>query len=306
MAQMEHTRSFRFFNRGPSQAARLVFFALLSLLLLFVDARFKYLEFARTILFVPVNALQRLATLPGALWQDTSDYLTTQNQLVQDNEQLRLQGTEHAAQLQQLQVLQTEVAQLRSLLAVQQRAEYPMQMAEVIYVERDIFKRKLFLDKGSSANVIPGQIVIDESGVVGQVTRVYPWVSEVTLITDKDHAVPVQVLRNGLRTIAFGSGGAADITLRYTPISADIEVGDVLVTSGIDGTYPPGLPVARVTHVERDPAYPFARITCTPLAGVDKNRQLLILAGLPKLPERPAAEVEKMLSKPKKFPRHTP
>ncbi len=303
---MEHTRSFRFFNRGPSEAARLVFFALLSLLLLFVDARFKYLEYARNILFVPVNALQSLATLPSKLWHEAGEYLITQTRLVQDNEQLRLNNTEQAAQLQQLQVLQAEVGHLRSLLAVQQRAEYPMQLAEIVFVERDIFKRKLFLNKGLSANVLAGQIVIDETGVVGQITRVYPWVSEVTLITDKDHTVPVQVLRNGLRAIAFGSGGAGEITLRYTPVNAEIEVGDVLVTSGLDGTYPPGLPVARVTQVERNPAYPFARIACTPLAGVDKNRQLLILTGLPKLPTRPETEVEKAVRKSPKFPHKTP
>ena len=303
---MEHTRSFRFFNRGPSQAARLVFFSLLSLLLLFVDARFKYLEYARQILFVPVNALQNLATLPSKLWHESGKYLVTQTQLVQENEQLRLNITKQAAQLQQLQVLQAEAGHLRSLLSVQQRAEYPMQLAEIVSVERDIFKRKLFLDKGSSANVLAGQIVIDETGVIGQITRVYPWVSEVTLITDKDHTVPVQVLRNGLRAIAFGSVGAGEIALRYTPVNAEIEVGDVLVTSGLDGTYPPGLPVARVTQVERNPAYPFARITCTPLAGVDKNRQLLILTGLPKLPARPEAEVEKVISKPRKFPRKAP
>jgi len=306
MAHMEHTRSFRFFNRGPSQGARLVFFVLLSILLLFIDARFKYLEFARSTLFIPINALQRLATLPSVLWQEAGEYLVAQTQLVQDNAQLHQQSLEQSARLQQLQILQAEVAQLRNLLAVQQRAEYPMQLAEVIYLERDIFKRKILLNKGSTDNVLLGQIVIDDTGVVGQVTRVYPWGSEVTLITDKDHAVPVQVLRNGLRAIAFGSGGAADITLRYTPISAEIEVGDVLVTSGIDGTYPPGLPVARVTQVERNPAYPFARITCTPLAGVDKNRQLLILAGLPKLPGRPDPEIETNTPKAKKGTRKIP
>jgi rod shape-determining protein MreC len=129
--------------------------------------------------------------------------------------------------------------------------------------------------------------VIDDSGIVGQVTRVYPWTSEVTLITDKNHSVPVQVLRNGLRTVVFGSGDTSELALRYMPVSSDIQNGDVLVTSGIDGTYPPGLPVARVIHVERDPAYPFARILCSPIAGVEKRRQLLILSTIPKFPERP-------------------
>jgi rod shape-determining protein MreC len=133
---------------------------------------------------------------------------------------------------------------------------------------------------------------MDEIGVVGQVTRVYPWLSEVTLITDKDHAVPIQVLRTGLRAVVFGSGNISNLALRYMPISADIQIDDVLVTSGIDGTYPPGLPVARVIKIERDPAYPFAQILCAPLAGVDQQRQLMIISGLHKLPELPPAEAK--------------
>jgi rod shape-determining protein MreC len=132
--------------------------------------------------------------------------------------------------------------------------------------------------------------VMDDAGIVGQITRVYPWLSEVTLITEKDHVVPVQVLRNGLRTIIFGAGDTSQLVLRYMPISSDIQEGDVLVTSGIDGIYPAGIPVAKVTKIERDAAYPFARITCLPIGGVDKHRLLLILSNPPKLPELPAAE----------------
>ena len=175
-----------------------------------------------------------------------------------------------------------------------------------MYTERDIFKRKLFLDKGAQANVLAGQVVMDDSGVVGQVTRTYPWLSEVTLVTDKDHAVPVQVLRSGLRAVVFGSGDTSKLALRYMPTSADIQEGDVLVTSGIDGTYPPGLPVAKVSSIERDPAYPFSRILCTPVAGVDRMRQLLILSGLPKLPEHPEAVVETATDKIKKGRRKKP
>ena len=289
---MDQTQSFRFFNRGPSPAARLAFFSLLSLLLLFVDARYRYLESVRSALSVLTYPLQRVVAAPGALWQQADSFFTLQGNLLRDNAQMHQQHTVDAVQLQQLQVLQAENQHLRELFAVQQRATYPTQLAEIVYVERDIFKRKLFLDKGAQANVQAGQVVMDDIGVVGQVTRVYPWLSEVTLITDKDHSVPVQALRNGLRTVVFGSGDTGDLTLRYMPNSADIQEGDILVTSGIDGTYPPGLPVAKVGHIERDPAYPFARIQCSPLAGVDRHRQLLILAGLPKLPERPEATVE--------------
>ena len=303
---MEHTQSFRFFNRGPSPVVRLIFFMLLSLLLLFIDARYQYLESARKALSVLAYPFQRLVAAPGDLWRQADDFFVLQGNLVHDNAQLRQQHDVDAAQLQQLQVLQAENRHLRDLLAVQQRADYPMQATEIVYTERDIFKRKLFLDKGAQANVQAGQVVMDDHGIVGQITRVYPWLSEVTLVTDKDHAVPVQVLRNGLRAVVFGSGDTSKLALRYMPISADIQEGDVLVTSGIDGTYPPGLPVARVLSIERDPAYPFARILCVPVAGVDRMRQLLILSGLPKLPERPEAEVETTSDKARKIRRKKP
>jgi len=303
---MEQTQSFRFFNRGPSPAVRLVFFSLLSLLLLFVDARYRYLESARSTLSILTYPLQRVVAAPGTLWQQADSFFTLQGSLLRENTQMRQQHSVDAVQLQQLQVLQAENQHLRDLLTVQQHATYPTQPAEIMYVERDIFKRKLFLDKGTQANVQAGQVVMDDIGVVGQVTRVYPWLSEVTLITDKDHAVPVQVLRNGLRTVVFGSGDTGDLALRYMPNSADIVEGDILVTSGIDGTYPPGLLVAKVGHIERDPAYPFARIQCSPVAGVDRHRQLLILSGLPKLPERPEAVVETGADKPKRGRRAKP
>ena len=270
---------------------RLAFFLLLSLLLLFIDARYQYLEFARNIISIPIQSLQRLATLPSELWQQTGHFLVTQGSLVNDNAQLRQQHTVDAAQLQQLQILEADNQHLRELLLVQQQTTYPMHLAEIAYVEHDIFNRKLLLAKSAQSSVVAGQVVIDEKGVVGQVTRVYPLLNEVTLITDKNHAVPVQVVRNGLRTVVFGSGDINELALRYLPVSSDVQEGDVLVTSGIDGTYPPGLPVARITSIERDPAYPFARIQCTPMSGVDKHRQLLILSGLPQLPKRPEPAV---------------
>lgn len=283
---MDSTRSFRFFNRGPSAVVRLLFFVVLSLLLLFIDARFKYLESTRAVISIIVYPFQRLTTLPGIVWQEVSEHFGTQSRLLQENAQLRQQHSLDAAQLSQLQVMQGENVQLRNLLEVPQRVGYPMQMAEIIYVERDIFKRKLVVNKGSQASVQPGQVVMDDIGIVGQITRVFPWTSEVTLVTDKDHAVPVQILRNGIRAVVFGSGDISELGLRYMPISSDIQVGDVLVTSGIDGTYPAGLPVAKIIKIERDPAYPFARIACEPMAGVDRHRFLMIVSGLPQLPPR--------------------
>lgn len=286
----DSTQSFQFFNRGPSPAVRLVFFVVLSLLLLFIDARYRYLESTRSALSVLVSPIQRLATLPGMLWQQAGDFFTTQRSLVDDNKSLHQRHEYDAAQLSQLQALQHENQQLRNLLVLPQRDEFTAQSAEIVYAERDVFKRRVLIDKGANANVQVGQVVMDDTGIVGQITRVYPWLAEVTLITEKDHVVPVQVLRNGLRTIVFGAGDTSQLSLRYMPISSDIQNGDLLVTSGIDGIYPPGIPVAKVVKIERDAAYPFARVTCLPVAGVDRHRHLLILSGLPKPPERPAEE----------------
>ena len=287
---IEGTQSFRFFNRGPSPAARLVFFAVLSLLLMFVDARYRYLESTRSALSILVSPIQQLANLPGVLWGKAGDFFitqSTQRDLMRQNEELKQQHQSDAAQLLQLQALQLENQQLRNLDGLPIRHEFTTQLAEIIYTERDVFSRKVFINKGANSDIRLGQVVMDDIGIVGQITRVYPWLSEVTLVTEKDHAVPVQVLRNGLRAIVFGAGDTSQLSLRYMPNSADIQNDDVLVTSGIDGTYPPGIPVARVIKVEHDPAYPFAHIVCLPLAGVDKHHHLLILSSLPKLPERP-------------------
>ena len=269
---------------------RLVFFIVLSLLLMFIDARYRYLESARSVLSVLVSPIQRLATMPGLLWHQAGNFFVTQQSLVGDNKTLRLQHENDAAQLAQLLALQQENLQLRNLLALPQRSVYLTQSAEIIYAERDVFKRRVLIDKGESAHMQAGQVVMDDTGIVGQITRVYPWLSEVTLITEKDHTVPVQVLRNGLRTVVFGAGDTTQLSLRYMPISSDVQNGDMLVTSGIDGIYPPGIPVARVMKIERDAAYPFARVTCLPVAGVDKNRHLLVLSGLRQVPERPPEE----------------
>ncbi len=288
---MDSTQSFQFFNRGPSPQVRLVFFATLSILLMFVDVRYGYLGSARSALSVLVSPIQRLATLPETLWQQGGDFLYTQNSLVRDSAALRLQHQRDAVQLVQLQALQLENQQLRQLVALPQRATFTTQTVEVLYAERDVFKRKVLVNKGADAGLQVGQVVMDDKGIVGQITRVYPWLSEVTLVTEKDHVVPVQVLRNGLRTVVFGAGDTSQLSLRYMPVSSDIQNGDVLVTSGIDGTYPQGIPVATVVKIERDAAYPFARITCLPIAGVDKNRHLLVLTSPPPLPERPAEVV---------------
>ena len=284
---MDNAQPVRFFKRGYPPSTRFAFFALLSLVLLVVDVRFRTLDAVRYGLSLLVQPVQRVLTLPFASLHDAREYFYTQASLIRHSEGLqRLHDSDRVQQLK-LQAVQAENQQLRKLLDVKQHVEFSSQLAEIIYAEKDVFRRRIFLDKGTQADVQAGQVVMDDNGIVGQVTRAYPLMSEVTLVTDKDQAVPVEVLRNGLRTVLFGFGDINHLAVRYTPVSADIQENDLLMTSGIDGTYPPGLPVARVTKIERDATYPFARILCTPVAGVDQHRQLLILSGQAKLPPPP-------------------
>jgi rod shape-determining protein MreC len=158
----------------------------------------------------------------------------------------------------------------------------------VLYASRDPYSHKMFVNAGAQQGVTPGAPVADELGLVGQVTRVHPLVSEVTLITDQDQAIPVQVVRSGLRAIAFGSGASGTVELRFMASNAEIQTGDHLVTSGIDGTYPAGLPVASVMRIERDAELSFTRVVCKPAAGVDRGRYVLLLTDVsarPPLPE---------------------
>jgi rod shape-determining protein MreC len=163
-------------------------------------------------------------------------------------------------------------------------------LSEVLYNDRDPFASKLVIDRGEAAGVKAGQVVIDAQGVVGQITRVQPLTAEVTLISHKNQPVPVQVVRNGLRAILFGLGRENPLEVRFAPLNSDIRADDVLVTSGIDGTYPPGLPVARVSRVDRNAGSAFARIACEPSADLDKHRFFLVLNEQRSLPARPEPE----------------
>lgn len=283
----------QFFRHGPSLLARLVFFVLLSLALMAADTRFKFLFEVRQAFAVVIYPLQKLASVPTAIYDTINEFFVSQH-LTDENMHLQQQRLVDRGQLQQLRALEAENAQLRKLLKTAQRLESKAIMAEILHVPRDPFNRKVILDKGSQSGIQPGQIVVDDVGVVGQITRNYPWLSEVTLITDKDHSVPVQVIRNGLRSVVSGTGKDGMLELRYLAVNTDIQEGDTLVTSGIDGVYPPGLPVAVVSKIERNPSYVFAHVTCTPAAAVGHHRQLLILSLLTPVTENPVEAIETM------------
>jgi rod shape-determining protein MreC len=281
-----------FFKRGPSLLTRFTFFSLMSLVLLTSDARFSYLNSLRQVVAVVVYPLQEVSSLPASLVRQVKEFFVTQASLQRENDQLRRQNLLNAAALQNQQALAGENQHLRRLLALRERVARQFIAAEVLYAHRDPFTRRVVVDKGSQHGVIPGSAVLDDSGVIGQVTRVFAWMSEVTLVTDKEQAVPIQVLRNGLRGVTFGIGYDGTLELRFMPVNADIQNGDLLVTSGIDGTYPSGLPVAVVSNIERNAAYAFARIACTPAAGVDSYGQVMIVAAGEKPGQNPLTQGE--------------
>lgn len=289
---MEHTPP-AFFKRGPAPLVRLTFFALLSVALIVLDARFRYAEGLRGALALATQPLQALATAPADVAERISAYFAGQSRLRDENAELRAKLLEAAHSAQRFEAAAAEVARLRRLIGAAERFPGGATAAEILYSGRDPFSRRIIVDKGTRNGVRAGSPVVDESGVLGQVTRAHALVAEVTLLIDKDQAIPVQVVRNGLRAVAFGGGSSGLLELRFLAANAEIVNGDQLITSGIDGIYPSGLPVAMVTRVERESANTFARVFCQPAAGVERGRYVLVLgpnASRPTHPEEAAPD----------------
>lgn len=281
------------FKQGASARAKVAFFSLIAIALLVVDSHLHSLAVVRQVVGTMLYPLQVIALAPRDTIYRAGDYFSSLSTLESENKSLKEQQILNAQTLQQAQQLFEENAQLRKLLGTSQRVPTKSVMGQILYDARDAFTRKIVLDRGSQHGVALGQPVIDDIGVVGQVTRVFPFTSEVTLLTDKDQAIPVQVVRSGLRSVAYGRGQLGVLDLRFMAANADIQKGDVLVTSGIDGVYPPGLAVAKVIQVENKSNDAFARIMCQPAAGVDRNRQLLILLIDSRQAPRPPVEEPK-------------
>jgi rod shape-determining protein MreC len=212
-----------FFSRGPAPLVRLGFFVSLAVLLMVLDARFRYAESVREAVALLAYPLQRVALAPAELLGSASEFFTTQVALKQENEQLRAKDLHAASDLLTLESLRAENAQLRRLLDARERIPRTATLAEILYRGRDPFSRKVVIDKGSRQGVEPGQAVIDDIGVIGQVTRVHPFLAEVTLITDKEQRTPVEVVRNGLRAVIYGGSDKGTLDLSYTAANADVQ-----------------------------------------------------------------------------------
>ena len=283
-----------FFKRGPAPLARLVFFLALALLLLVADLRFQMLEPARMAVAAMLWPLQKAVMMPVEGAGEAGNYFTNVASLQQENSELRQRLLAQANLLLRQTHLDEENRRLRALLEMQEKLDAPANVAEILYTARDPFARRIIIGRGLTHGVETGQAVIDDLGVVGQVTRVFPLTSEVTLLTDKNQSIPVLVQRNGLRAVLAGAGSGA-MELKFLPANADVQPEDTLVTSGLDGIYLPGLPVGRVASIDRDNSFSFARIECTPLAGVERHGQVLVLGKrtAPPAPDEPAEIIKK-------------
>jgi len=284
-----------FFRQGPSAFSRWLVFSALSVALLVADARFALMQPLRTALSVALYPLQWLAMRPVLFVDSLQSTLHTMTANEATLDGLRRQLSAQGQRANQADQLLLENRRLRDLLSLQTRLEQHTVAAQVLYDAADPYTRKVILDKGELQGLRLGAPVVDELGVVGQVTRLFPLVSEVTLITDRDHAIPVLNVRTGLRGVAYGDNfsHADAMELRFMAANADVEVGDLLTTSGVDGVYPSGLPVARVEKIERRTDAVFARIYCAPVASVAGASHVLVLDPLDLAAKpRPASPAE--------------
>lgn len=242
-----------------------------------VDHRYHHLQQVRTALAAVVYPLHFLADLPVTASLQFEEWSASREHLLAENGQLQATNLKLKAELQKYAALQAENVRLRNLLDSSLKVGDRVLIAELSAVDLDPYRQQVVINKGSASGAFAGQPVLDAEAVMGQVTQVTPFSSTVLLITDPNHSIPVQVLRNGLRTIAIGSGKVNELQLPYLATDSDILVGDLLVTSGLGGKFPPGYPVATVTHINRAPDNAFAEITAQPAAHLDRSREVLLV-----------------------------
>ena len=278
-----------FFRQGLSALSKLVLFGLLSLLLMSADHRLGLSQPVRAVVSVVLAPVQWLALLPSRGTTALQAYFTGVDEARDAALQYQTRTIAQARRLQQTEQLMQENLQLRELLQLRQDTHGPSKTVQVLYETNDPYSHSLVVDKGQLSGIVAGSAVIDVAGVVGQITRVYPLSSEVTLLTDRDQSIPVLNARTGQRFIAFGDpvalGGALE--LRFVPASADLQADDLLTTSGVDGVYPAGLHVGRIAQIDRRIDTAFAKVHARPMAR-QRGRHMLVLAPVSDWPARPS------------------
>jgi len=293
-----------FFKQGPSARSTLAVLTALSLFLMVADTRLGITPPLRSAVSTVLYPVQWLALQPVRIGRLASETMATVRSAQSVEDTARRGMLQQAQRANQVEELLLENRRLRELLELRQRLAAPELAAEVLYDAPDPYTRRVIVDRGQLQGVALGAPVLDETGVLGQVTRLHPLLAEVSLLVDRDFAIPVLNTRTGARSVAYGdpAGGGA-LELRFMPGNADVEEGDLLTTSGVDGVYPAGLPVAKVSHVERRSESAFARIHCLPLANTQGARHVLVLQPLtPQIPPRPAEEAVPAESKRRLLP----
>ena len=279
-----------FFKQGPSAQSKLMFFSALSLFLMVADARFGITQPLRAALGTALYPVQWVAMQPVDAVRNASAYLTGLDQAKASSEEAGKKLALQSLRASQVEQLSQENSQLRKLLGLREKLALSATAAEVLYDAADPYTRRVIIDKGMTQGIELGSPVVDDSGVLGQVTRVYPLVSEVTLLIDRELAIPVLNVRTGARSVAYGDPSitGSGLELRFMGSNSDLQVGDLLTTSGVDGVYPPGLPVARISKIERRAESAFAKIFCVPEALVSGARHVMVVKpGSSQIPPRP-------------------
>ncbi len=276
------------YGRGPSAGLRFTAYALLSIALMYYDQHGHWVAQLRFALDAAAYPVQIAVSSPRAAWNWLTQSFQSRDALRAENRRLHDQVVALQMSVVRQDALEQENAELRGLRAALPPFIRHWQLAEIISVETNPLRQRVVINKGTTAGVVVNQAVVDGSGVLGQVARVGPWSAEVILVTDPEHAIPVQVIRNSLRSIAVGSGNTGELLLPYLAVNSDVKSGDLLVSSGLGGVFPAGLPVARISGVRREPNQLLAQVRAQPLAHVERDREVVLLDIEPSHPAAPA------------------
>jgi len=256
---------------------RIVAFILASLIMMTVDHRQGHLEKVRSALSVFVYPLQYVANLPVTVTNWASEALTTRARLMEENALLHDERLVLSSKIQKFEILEAENERLREMLQSSERLDERVLIAELLAVDLQPFRHQIVINKGKREGVYDGQPIVDANGVMGQIVHVGPFSSTVLLLTDPTHAIPVQVNRNGLRSVAVGTGQSHILHLEHLSNNVDIKEGDLVVSSGLGSRFPPGYPVGVVQDISRVPGDPFAKVTIIPSAHLEKSREVLLV-----------------------------
>lgn len=263
--------------RNASPGLRLILLCILSITLMVLDHRNEHLIGVRKALAVALYPVQLLVSAPFDIRRAVSESMATRSQLQEDNLQLRQEALIRSARLQRMAALEAENARLRALLDSTEIVGDEILIAEIVSVDMNPFRNMLVINKGGSDGVYVGQALIDADGIVGQITRDRHYSAEAMLVTDVDHALPIELARNRLRTIAVGTGDLNRLSLPFLPLNADVQNGDLLVSSGLGGTFPPGYPVGVIRDVRKVTGQPFLEIDAEPAAALNRIREVLLI-----------------------------